>query len=398
MLTEVLPRLRAALDGSGPAVLPVPDGPAGQAVRELVRPDLPLEPGPDGEPVALVVPTSGSTGSVKGALLTGSALRASAQATLDRLGGPGRWLLALPTTHVAGLTVLVRSLLAGTEPVPMPLAGGFDAAGFVAATAELGPGRRYTALVPTQLRRLLADPAGAAALASYDAVLIGGAAAEPDLLERATRDGVHVVTTYGMSETCGGCVYDGVPLDGVRVLLEPAGADHPGAWRVVLGGPTVFVGYRGDAQRTEQALRVDAAGIRWHLTNDVGHWDPAGRLEVLGRLDDVLVSGGENIAPAQVERALLTHRQVTEAVVVGVPDAEWGQRVVAVVVPADPASPPGWPSWWRPAGNGCRRAGRRAGWCWPSTCRCWPRVSRTGPLPGRWPRPTPGGEPDRMPA
>ena len=144
-----------------------------------------------------------------------------------------------------------------------------------------------------------------------------------------------------MSETCGGCVYDGVPLDGVRVLLEPAGADHPGAWRVVLGGPTVFVGYRGDAQRTEQALRVDAAGIRWHLTNDVGHWDPAGRLEVLGRLDDVLVSGGENIAPAQVERALLTHRQVTEAVVVGVPDAEWGQRVVAVVVPADPASPPG---------------------------------------------------------
>ena len=187
MLTEVLPRLRAALDGSGPAVLPVPDGPAGQAVRELVRPDLPLEPGPDGEPVALVVPTSGSTGSVKGALLTGSALRASAQATLDRLGGPGRWLLALPTTHVAGLTVLVRSLLAGTEPVPMPLAGGFDAAGFVAGTAALGPARRYTALVPTQLRRLLADPAGAAALAGYDAVLIGGAAAEPDLLERATR-------------------------------------------------------------------------------------------------------------------------------------------------------------------------------------------------------------------
>ncbi len=341
VLTEVLPRLRAALEGSGPALLPVPDGPTAQAVRSMGRLDEALETGPGGEPVALVVPTSGSTGQVKGALLGATAMRASARAALDRLGGPGRWLLALPTTHVAGLNVLVRSLLADTEPVPMPLDAGFTAAGFVTATARLGPGRRYTALVPTQLRRLLVDPAGAAALASYDAVLLGGAAAEPDLLERAQRAGVHVVTTYGMSETCGGCVYDGVALDGVQVVLEPAGTAHPGASRVVLGGSCIFLGYRGEPARSVRALRVDEEGTRWHLTNDTGRWEASGRLAVLGRLDDLVVSGGENVAPALVERALLACSLVAEAVVVGVPDPQWGQRVVAVVVPADPARPPG---------------------------------------------------------
>ena len=162
-------------------------------------------------------------------------LRHSARATHDRLGGPGQWLLALPVTHVAGLTVLVRSLVARTRPEVLDLYGGFSVDAFVAATARMAPDvRHYTSLVPTQLRRLL--DAGAD-LSSYDGILVGGAALPAALAERAASAGVRVVTTYGMSETCGGCVYDGLPLDGVEVVVRDDG-------RVELGGPVVFAGYR----------------------------------------------------------------------------------------------------------------------------------------------------------
>ncbi|HSF27380.1 MAG TPA: AMP-binding protein, partial [Actinomycetes bacterium] len=247
--------------------------------------------------------------------------------------------------HVAGLQVLVRSLLAGTEPVVLDLAGGFDpvafadgsrmiSAGVSGGAVGAGAGRRYTALVPTQLRRLLsAGDDVVAALASYDAVLLGGAAAPPDLLAAARAVGVRVVTTYGMSETCGGCVYDGVPLDGVRVRLGEDG-------RVELGGTMVFAGYRGRPDLTSAARRVDADGVAWHLTQDLGVLSDDGRLDVLGRVDDVIVTGGEKVAPALVERALASYAGIRELAVVGVPDPEWGQRVVAVVVPADAAAAP----------------------------------------------------------
>jgi O-succinylbenzoic acid--CoA ligase len=273
------------------------------------RPDEPLER----DDVAVVVPTSGSTGEPKGALLTAGALLHSARATLDRLGGPGQWLLALPVTHVAGLQVLLRSHVAGQAPEVLDLDAGFDVDAFVAATGRLDPaGRRYTALVPTQLRRLV--DAGVD-LSPYDAVLVGGAAL------RFTPPG-NVVRTYGMTETCGGCVYDGRPLAGVDVRIEADG-------RVSLGGPVVFAGYRLRPDLTAPAL-VDGR----HLTQDLGELDADGCLRVLGRADDVIVTGGVNVAAALVEHVLASHPAVAAVAVVGVPDPEWGERVVAVVEPA----------------------------------------------------------------
>ena len=305
----LLPALAAALDGTGPAVLPSSD----PRVLAALRPDEPLEHGD----VALVVPTSGSTGEPKGVLLTAANLWASATATAQRLGGHGSWLLALPATHVGGLQVLVRSLLGGTDPVVLP-EGPFTAAAFAEATASLRGTRRLVSLVPTQLRRLL-DGDGLDALRAYDAVLLGGAAAPAALLARARDAGARVVTTYGMSETSGGCVYDGVPLDGVRVSL------HDG--RVRLAGPVVARGYRLRPDLTAAAFDGDA-----FTTSDLGRLRDDGTLQVLGRADDVVVSGGENVAPAAVEAALETHPSVVEAGVVGVPDEEWGARVVAHVV------------------------------------------------------------------
>jgi O-succinylbenzoic acid--CoA ligase len=322
VLTTLVPALAAALDGTGPALLPLPTGGTRAAVLDALGPTSPLER----DDVALVVPTSGSTGEPKGALLTADALRHSARATHERLGGPGQWVLALPVTHVAGLTVLVRSLVARTRPEVVDLYGGFGVEAFAAATARLAPGvRHYTSLVPTQLRRLI--DAGVD-LTTYDGVLVGGAALSPDLRDRALAAGVPVVTTYGMSETCGGCVYDGEPLGGVDVVLGDDG-------RVSIGGPVVFVGYRLRPDLTARAL-VDGR----HLTQDLGRWTADGRLEVLGRVDDVVVTGGVNVAAAMVERVLDGHPGVAVCAVVGVADPEWGQRVVAVVQPVDAAAPP----------------------------------------------------------
>ena len=265
------------------------------------------------EPAPLIVETSGSTGDPKRVLLSRAALRASATATSARLGGPGQWLLNLPPTYVAGLQVLFRSVVAGTEPVVLER-------NFAEATGLMAGERRYVSLVPTQLRRLLDDPVQARALGTFTTVLMGGAHVPADLRARAVDQGVRIVATYGMSETCGGCVYDGVPLDGVSVAVGDDG-------RVQLGGPVLFDGYDGRPELADEVLRDG-----WFLTQDLGRVDRDGRLEVLGRIDDVVVSGGVNVPTSTVAGRLREHAAVRAAEVVGAPDAEWGQRVVALVV------------------------------------------------------------------
>jgi O-succinylbenzoic acid--CoA ligase len=301
-----------ALDG-GPAVLPL-----GPATR--VRTSGPANHRSQNTESGVLVATSGSTGRPRLVVLPPAALRASAAATADRLGGPGRWLLALPADHVAGVQVIVRALLAGAPPTAQDLRDGFRPDDFAAATARLGPGRRYTSLVPTQLLRLL-DAGGAVldAVRGYDAVLVGGAALDAGLRERAETAGVRVVATYGMTETAGGCVYDGVPLDGVRVRLDPDG-------RILIGGPTLATGYLDDPGATAAAF---VSGE--FRTSDVGRWVD-GRLEVVGRVDDVVVTGGEKVAPAAVERVLAAQPGVRAVCVVGLPDPEWGSVVGAVLV------------------------------------------------------------------
>ena len=242
---------------------------------------------------------------------------------------------------MAGLQVLVRSLVSRTEPVVLDLAGGFAPAAFVAAAQRMTGPRRYTALVPTQVVRLLdAGDEPAAALASFDAVLVGGSGISPAQRERVEAAGIRMVGSYGMSETCGGCVYDRVPLDGVRQSL---GADDPARpgdpMRIWLGGPVVARGYRRDAEATAAGFRTDPHGVRWFGTDDAGVYD-GGRLRLVGRLDALINTGGLKVDPAAVEDVLLRLLGVAEASVLGVEDDVWGQRVVAAVVPSVPPSVP----------------------------------------------------------
>lgn len=323
--------------------------------------------------VDMVLRTSGSTtGTGKLVGVSMDALVASARATHKRLGGPGIWVLALPAYHAAGVQVLVRAAVAGTHVFNAYKEGGFDpqhvaqvidaacvaaadcdaassfdddavssCAGGVGGEAEGAlaaddSGRAcpvYTSLVPTQLRRALDDEQLRGALARLDAVLIGGAAADAQLLEQAKAAGIRVVTTYGMSETCGGCVYDGQPLPGVSMDVDQA----TGA--IWLSGPMLATGYLGDEERTRRCFvsrpdtQAGEPARRWFITSDRGHIVD-GRLQVLGRLDDVIISGGIKVEPGPIEALLALNPLVSECAVVGLPDLQWGQVVTAVVVPA----------------------------------------------------------------
>jgi O-succinylbenzoic acid--CoA ligase len=281
------------------------------------------DPGPAAAVPPVVVETSGSTGAPKRVVLRREAVLASVAASAARVGASGRWLLALPPTFVAGLQVVCRSLVAGHEPVLLD-----DHESFAAAVEALGDGPRFVSLVPTQLHRLLETDA--AALATFHTVLLGGGPIDPALRARAADAGVRVVATYGSAETAGGCVYDGLPLDGVAVAIGESG-------RVRIGGPTLFEEYADEPERTAEVL-VDG----WFLTSDAGRLDEDGRLQVLGRLDDVVVTGGVNVPGPAVAARLRQHPGVGAAEVLGVPDEEWGNRVVAFVVPAQAG--PGAPS------------------------------------------------------
>ena len=333
---RLLELLAAALDGSGPAIALVDAGLPRSRLDALVEALAPGSvEGPDGvttlrsgqekgvaEGTAVVVATSGSTGVPKGVELSAGALLHSARASLARIGArPGeRWLCCLPATYIAGLQVLVRSLVSGTDPV---LAERADAQ--TVATC----GCAHVSLVPTQLGRLLdidIPTTGdiSSPLAGFRSVLLGGAAAPAGLLDAARAARVPVVTTYGMTETCGGCVYDGIALDGVRIKID----DEDG--RIWLAGPVLFSGYRGGPRVPDD---------QWLRTGDLGRMDSAGRLVVRGRADDVINTGGALVVPGEVAAALQTCPGVRDVAVLGQPDPEWGERVVAVVVP-DPADPP----------------------------------------------------------
>ncbi|WP_204809127.1 o-succinylbenzoate--CoA ligase [Mycobacterium riyadhense] len=316
----LLPALERVLDGRDPALVAAPPQP--DAALRALRVGEEID-----DDVALVVTTSGTTGAPKGALLTAAALTASASATHDRLGGPGRWLLAVPPFHIAGLQVLVRSVLAGTAPVELNVSNGFDVTELPSAVRRLGPGRRYTSLVAAQLAKALTDPAATDALAVLDAVLIGGGPASRRVLDDAAAADITVVRTYGMSETAGGCVYDGVALDGVRLRVAADG-------RIVLGGATLAKGYRNPVDPDP------FAEPGWFLTNDLGAVDDSGALTVLGRADDAISTGGLTVLPQPVEAALATHPAIRDCAVFGLADDRLGQRVVAAIVISDGCAAP----------------------------------------------------------
>jgi O-succinylbenzoic acid--CoA ligase len=271
----VLAALAGVLDGSGTPFAPMPEDAVGAArVKEAAAPEQPVEDG-----CAVVLTTSGSSGEPKGVLLSRQALIASATATHDRLGGPGQWLLPMKPYFVGGLQILTRSLVAGTTPVML-------GDSLTESAAAMTGVRRYTAMVPTQLARYLETDLDA--LRSFDAIIIGGASTSEPLKVRAAEAGVTAIPAYGMTETGSGCVYAGVPLDGTSIDLDGG--------RILIKGSTLFSGYRLKPELTAEVL-TDG----WFRTQDRGEL-------VDGRL------------------------RVKDAVVLGVPDAEWGTRVVAFVV------------------------------------------------------------------
>ena len=299
----VLAAVREALAG-GPAILP---GNPRTAVPSEVE-----------QRVAVVIETSGSTGVPKRVALGADALLASAVASESSLGGPGQWLLALPTHYIAGINVLVRSIASGFEPVYFGTRH-FDVATFAEASRELDAAMRFTSLVPAQLARVV-DVADdnldlLAVVRRFDRILVGGQATSPALLARAFELGLNVVRTYGSSETSGGCVYDGIPVGTAEARIVDG--------QVELTGPMLAEGYLGNPAATETAFVVHD-GARWYRTGDTGEIED-GALRVTGRLDGLIISGGEKVSLDAIESVVRAMDGLADAVAVRSPSAEWGE-------------------------------------------------------------------------
>lgn len=338
----VLQRLREALSQGGAAILPrleerrAPDArpqPRHAAPAPGETPAVRENPVPDevAKNVALVIETSGSSGAPKRVALSTGALLASAASVESELGGNGQWLLSLPTNYIAGVQVLVRSIVAGTTPVVQP-SGHFSARVFASLVDEMDAPLRFASLVPAQLARVIdageADAGIRQQLRRLDAILVGGQALPAALFERAVELGLTVRRTYGSSETAGGCVYDGIPLSQVQARVSEG--------ELELSGPMLAEGYLGDPELTDRKFRTEN-GRRWYRTADSGDVVD-GVVRVSGRIDNVIISGGIKVSLDRVERVVQSLEGFRGAVVVPQPSAEWGQVSVVVtdgVVDAD---------------------------------------------------------------
>lgn len=321
----------------GAAILPVDHrlpGPEIRRLLDLAEPTHVLdddgltvhaEARPVGRHVALVVPTSGTGGTPKAVELSRPAVEAAVRGSAEVLGlaGDEPWVCCLPPGHIGGLLVLLRAVLAGADVTIHPR--------FDTDLVGRAPEGSWISAVPTMLARML--EAGVD-LRRFGGVLVGGARLDRGLGRRAADAGARVVETYGLTESCGGVVYDGRPFPGTEVRVGSSAGARPG--EVLLKGPTVMEGYRHDPQATRAAFAPGG----WLRTGDLGSFGEDGRLSIDGRADDLILTGGEKVWPPEVEAALRTHPSVADVAVAGRPDPEWGQRVVAFVVPEPDAPPP----------------------------------------------------------
>ena len=304
-------------------MLPVAPGLGDDEVRRLQAASLPAE-------TAVLVRTSGSSGVPKAVALSAAALVASAEATHEALGGSGQWLVTLPAHLISGLQMLVRSQVSGIEPVFFD--GPFDAEALLATAERMDHERRYVSLVPVQFGRLLdlaeGDPAAADTLRGFAAVLVGGQAISLAMRQRAHELGVNLRRSYGMTETAGGCVYDGVEIGDTRMRIRGG--------EVQLSGSCLATGYvegageAAGAQALTDERFVEENGARWYRTGDAGEL-LGGMLTVTGRLDRVIISGGVNVSLDVVERVVRELPGWSSAVALGAPHPEWGERASLVV-------------------------------------------------------------------
>jgi O-succinylbenzoic acid--CoA ligase len=321
---------------AGAALMPIDSRlprPEADALLRLARPtvvisaagdELAAERRNDGVPVddgvILVVHTSGTAGDPKLVQFDRGAIDGAVAASTFALEATPRdpWICCLPLAHVGGMLVLLRGVLLGAPVSVHP--------SFEPSLIGAEPDVAFVSLVPTMLGRLLDARVD---LTRFRAILVGGAHLWPDVRTRADRAGAHVIETYGLTESCGGVVYDGLTLPGVEMRVNEDGG-------IELRGPMLTLGYRFDAASTEHAFTADG----WLRPGDAGEIDADGRLHVVGRIDDLINTGGEKVWPQEVESVLREHPKVAEVGVGGRLDPEWGQRVVAFVVPTDPDAPP----------------------------------------------------------
>lgn len=323
-IDAVTAALKTSLKGEGPAVL-IRDPRAGRLLTEK-EPTFTNVP----EGTALLISTSGSSGKPKTVALSAAALTEAARAAHERLGGEGQWLLTLPLTFIAGASVIVRSICAGTTTVVMPT-GPFDADVFLECVEQMTGSRKYAALVPVQLSRVLQavepDSSKLEILLKLDAILIGGQSLDPATKALAEKLGVKIVRTYGSSETAGGCVYNGVPLAGVELEIDSETSE------ILISAPQLATCYVGDEQRTEDVFQ-NRNGIRWYRSGDTGTFVD-GVLSVTGRMDRTIISGGLKINLNEVHKVISLNLGLSKAVVVYIPNLEWGSSPAVILEPVE---------------------------------------------------------------